>query len=184
MLTYPRAKAIHLEYIYIPVYHIPVLCLSHQYSSYSTGSSVGVWYDECDTMSVIRRVWYDECGTTQECAATLWYKKNFFLNISFLNIFFFLCFCFLFKSDSVCLYTIYSVSDSDSLFSNPKYIHNYISCNQAHLDKAWAWIDYRFMKFERFWLVHTCATVLYESAACFMRMPSSRWADQLRWVEP
>ena len=24
------------------VYHIPVLCLSHQYSSYSTGSSVGV----------------------------------------------------------------------------------------------------------------------------------------------
>ena len=23
-------------------YHIPVLCLSHQYSSYSTGSSVGV----------------------------------------------------------------------------------------------------------------------------------------------
>ena len=40
-------------------YHIPVLCLSHQYSSYSTGSSVGVWYDECDTTSVIRWVWYD-----------------------------------------------------------------------------------------------------------------------------
>ena len=45
-----------------------------------------------------------------------------------------------------------------------------------------------FMKFERFGLVQTCATVLYEnrtvlyenrsvlyeSAACFMRMPSSR----------
>ena len=27
--------------------------LLHQYSSYSTWSSVGVWYDQCDTMSVI-----------------------------------------------------------------------------------------------------------------------------------
>ena len=56
---------------YITYYHIPVLCLSHQYSSYSTGSSVGVWYDECDTTSVIRRVWYDECDTMQ----ILWGKK-------------------------------------------------------------------------------------------------------------
>ena len=50
-------------------YHIPVLCLSHQYSSYSTGSSVGVWYDECDTTSVIRWVWV--CDTMQ----ILWGKK-------------------------------------------------------------------------------------------------------------
>ena len=55
-----------------------------------------VWYDECDTTSVIRRVWYDECDTTQACAATLWEKHDFFGNfvvveIMLLNIFFIFC---------------------------------------------------------------------------------------------
>ena len=30
------------QHVIAVFYHIPVLCLSHQYSSYSTGSSVGV----------------------------------------------------------------------------------------------------------------------------------------------
>ena len=67
--------------------YIIVLCLSHQYSSYSTGSSVGVWYDECDTTSVIRCKFYGGGGGILKyflCEILVW---NFFFEKKCLNFF-------------------------------------------------------------------------------------------------
>ena len=94
MRTCSRKRFIvYRKYVmFIKHYHIPVLCLSHQYSSYSTGSSVGVWYDECDTTSVIRWVWYDECDTMSVIRCKFYGGKNVEKNVCWI----FFCWNFFF----------------------------------------------------------------------------------------
>ena len=65
-----------------------VIRLSHQYSSYSTGSSVGVLYDECDRTSVIRLVWYENIFILNFLFRNFLFRNFLFRNFLFRNFLF------------------------------------------------------------------------------------------------